>query len=191
MNSPDKALSDRIWWTRKARIEAEQRLLWTSFHANLILFYYSAFSVGTSVYYFKFAPKSEYINFVWILFSILIFCIQCFSSGFQLNRRAGLLKECYEALGNLEQKCNKASEGELIQIREDFTLLLRSCENHESLDYYRAIFNEKWISGGKIDKDLTIGMYCLILISFLSRTLLLAILYLLPFSLFLLSGDAK
>lgn len=190
MNSPDKALSDRIWWTRKARIEAEQRLLWMSFHLNLLLFYYSAFSVGTSVYYLKFAPKSEYINFVWVLFSILIFCIQCFSSGFQLNCRAGLLKECYEALGNLEQKCNKASEGELIQIREDFTLILRSCENHQSLDYYRAIFNEKWISGGKIDKDLTIGMYSLILISFLSQTLLLAILYLLPFSLFLLS-DAK
>lgn len=190
MNSPDKALSDRIWWTRKARIEAEQRLLRMSFHFNLLLFYYSAFSVGTSVYYFKFAPKSEYINFVWVLFSILIFCIQCLSSGFQLNRRAGLLKECYEALGNLEQKCNKASEGELIQIGENFTLILRSCENHQSLDYYRAIFNEKWISGGKIDKDLTIGMYSLILISFLSQTLLLAILYLLPFSLFLLS-DAK
>ena len=93
MNSPNQSLSNRIWWTRKARIEAEQRLLWTSFHANLLLFYYSAFSVGTSVYYFKFAPKSEYINFVWILFSILIFCVQCFSSGFQFDRRAGLLKE--------------------------------------------------------------------------------------------------
>ena len=78
----------------------------------------------------------------------------------------------------------------MIQIGENFTLILRSCENHQSLDYYRAIFNEKWISGGKIDKDLTIGMYSLILISFLSQTLLLAILYLLPFSLFLLS-DAK
>lgn len=191
MNSPHKALSNRIWWTRKARIEAEQRLLRISFHANLLLFYYSAFSVGTSVYYFKFAPKSEYINFVWILFSILIFCIQCFSSGFQLNRRAGLLKECYEALGNLDQKCRNANEYELIQIGKDFTLLLRSCENHQSLDYYRAIFNEKWISGGEIDKKLTIGMYSLILISFLSRILVLAILYLLPFSLFLLSSDAK
>lgn len=193
MNSPHEALklSNRIWWTRKARIEAEQRLLWTSFHANLLLFYYSAFSVGTSVYYFKFAPKSEYINFIWILFSILIFCTQCFSSGFQLNHRAGLLKECYEALGSLEQKCNSASEDELIQIRKDFTLLLRSCENHQSLDYYRAIFNEKWISGGKIDKDLTKGMYCLIAKSFLLRTLVLVVLYLLPFSLFILSSNAK
>lgn len=186
MNSPNKALSNRIWWTKKARIEAEQRLLSISFHANLLLFYYSAFSVGTSVYYFKFAPKSEYINFVWILFSILIFCVQCFSSGFQLDRRAGLLKECYEALGNLDQKCDDANEDELIQIREDYTFLLRSCENHQSLDFYRAIFNEKWISGGKTDKGLTIGMYSLILISFLSKTLVLATLYLLPFSLFLI-----
>ena len=175
MNIPNTALYNRIWWTRKARIEAEQRLLWISFHANLLLFYYSAFSVGTSVYYFKFAPQSEYINFIWILFSILIFCVQCFSSGFQLDRRAGLLKECYEALGNLEQKCNNANEDELIQIKKDFTLLLRSCENHQSLDYYRAIFNEKWISGGKIDKQLTKGMYLLILTSFLSRRLALII----------------
>ena len=183
MNTPNTELSNRIWWTRKARIEAEQRLLWISFHANLLLFYYSAFSVGTSVYYFKFAPKSEYINFVWILFSILIFCIQCFSSGFQLDRRAGLLKECYEALGNLSQKCDNANENELIQIRQEYTLLLRSCENHQSLDYYRAIFNEKWISEGKIDQKLTKGMCFLILISFLSQRLVLAILYLLPFSL--------
>lgn len=183
MNSAQELLADKIWWTKKARIEAEQRLLRNSFHLNLLLFHYSAFSVGIAIYYLKFNPESEYINFIWVLFSVLIFCIQCFASGYQFDSRAGLLKECYETLGDLEIKCKNANDEEFQKVIEEYRLILRSCENHLSIDYFRAIFNEQWVTVGNIDKKLTKSIYCILIKASLLRFLLLLLLYALPFTL--------
>ncbi|MBI1889282.1 MAG: hypothetical protein HYS18_01405 [Burkholderiales bacterium] len=48
------ALEDKLWFTRKARIYAEKRLLDFEFHAQLLLIVYSIYIVALSVVLLKF-----------------------------------------------------------------------------------------------------------------------------------------
>ncbi len=47
------AFSDNIWWTKKARIEAEKRLLMYSFQSQVLLLWYSFSGVAASIYHLK------------------------------------------------------------------------------------------------------------------------------------------
>ncbi|MDQ9032986.1 hypothetical protein RFK95_09560 [Acinetobacter pittii] len=41
--------ADNVWWTRKAKIENEARLLKYDFHGQILLLWYSFFSVAMSI----------------------------------------------------------------------------------------------------------------------------------------------
>ena len=95
------AFSDNIWWTKKARIEAEKRLLMYSFQSQVLLLWYSFSGVAASIYHLKNGTSSEEM---WVIYSVLTLCISVFISGLSFKERAALIKDSYEALNTLYYK---------------------------------------------------------------------------------------
>lgn len=131
------ALSDSIWWTRKARIQTEKRLLSDAFQAQVILLWYSFFAVFVSVYYLKFNTTNEYAGVAWVVFSVMVLIISSFSSGLGFKERAALIKECYETLSGIYQRI--IIEPSNLDVENEYEQVLGVCENHKDKDFHRAI----------------------------------------------------
>lgn len=132
------ALSDRIWWTKKSHIQCERRLLAKERHAQYIMLWYSFFSVCGSIYYLKFTDTSNNGDVAWIIFSVLVLLVSGYINGLSLKNRAGLIKDSYEALNGLYHRALHAGESEA-DVTKEYEQILSICENHEEIDYYRAV----------------------------------------------------
>lgn len=132
------AIADNIWWTRKARIQTEKRLLSNARHAQLLLLWYSFVSVGGSVYYLQFNSQSEYSNVAWVVFSVLVLCVSGFISGLSYKERAAIVKDSYESLNSLYRKA-KQKNADAESINNEYEQILSLCENHADIDYQIAL----------------------------------------------------
>lgn len=133
--------ADNVWWTRKARIQTEKRLLSNAFQSQILLFWYSFASVAVSIYHLKFATsttKSEIAGISWVIYSVLVLCISCFINGLSFKERAGLIKECYETLNDFYQKLRQ-DDADVNKLSSEYNQVLGVCENHTDNDYYRAL----------------------------------------------------
>jgi hypothetical protein len=183
------ALSDNIWWTRKARIQTEKRLLSNAFQSQILVLWYSFCSVAASVYYLKFNTHSEYSGIVWVVFSVLVLGISGFITGLSIKERAALVKEYYETLNDLYQEA-KANLSDQKIIAEDYKKVLSVCENHTDRDYYVALC-EAYLTHENpndpqngIDRKPTLYVWLLVLAYKLRRFMLFGCLYVLPVILF-------
>ena len=64
------ALADKIWWTKKARIQAAERLRKRSWHAQNLLIWYSFAAVSASVYFLKYDPGNDLAQVAMVIYSI-------------------------------------------------------------------------------------------------------------------------
>ncbi|MEH0760131.1 SLATT domain-containing protein [Vibrio sp. 16] len=135
-------LSDNIWWTRQARIRTERRLLSNAFHSQVILLWYSFFSVAVSIYYVS-SSQPENSGKYWIIYSVLVLVVSGFINGFSYKERAMLIKESYESLKTLEVKAKEIEklQGDLADVARDYEAILKKCENHEPKDYSEALYD--------------------------------------------------
>jgi len=182
-------LSDNIWWTRKARIQAEKRLLANAFQTQILLLWYSFFSVAISIYYLQFAVKNNYAGISWVVFSVLVLCISGFINGLNFKERAALIKECYETLNGLYHKANE-TDSNLPDISAKYEQVLNICENHKEIDYYIALC-ENFLTNDaskRGDKLPTHYIWLKVIAYILRRWTYLLLFYLLPFALFLAMG---
>lgn len=148
------ALSDNIWWTRKARIQTEKRLLSNSFQSQVILLWYSFFSVAVSVYYLK-TPQNGIESISWVVYSVLILCISGFINGLSFKERANLIKECYESLNSIMHKASQ-NNADIAKLSIVYESKLNACENHTDKDFAIALCQEYWASSStvrQISKD--------------------------------------
>ncbi len=148
------ALADNIWWTRKARIQTEKRLLSNAFHSQVILLWYSFFSVAVSVYYLK-NPQNGIESISWVVYSVLVLCISGFINGLSFKERANLIKECYESLNSIMYQASMPN-ADLTNLSATYESKLNACENHTDKDFAIAICQEYWASTSstrQISKD--------------------------------------
>jgi len=185
------ALSDNIWWTRKARIQTEKRLLSSAFQAQILLLWYSFCSVAAAIYYLKFNVQSEYAGVAWVVFSVLVLCISGFINGLGYKERAALVKDSYEALNGLYQRA-KENSGSTTELANEYEGILSVCENHADIDYQLALcdtylsHNNPDDSDNGLDRKPTKYVWALVVAYHVKRLLLLSGLYILPVILFLL-----
>ncbi len=133
------AFSDNIWWTRKAKIQAEKRLLANAFQAQVILLWYSFSGVAVSVYYLKFdTGNGDIAGTAWVLYSVLVLCMSGFINGLSFKERAALIKESYETLNDVYQR-TKLSGANIAELSKEYEQILGVCENHLDSDYYLAL----------------------------------------------------
>ncbi|MDO3382466.1 SLATT domain-containing protein [Gilvimarinus algae] len=133
-------LSDKIWWTRKSKIQTEKRLLSNSLQSQFLLLWYSFLSVSASVYNLKF-PAAESMQIVWIATSIWVLVISGYITGLSFKERASLIKESYQALQKLYE-LSKLPSSDQVELLEEYEKTLNLCENHKEIDYYTALCQE-------------------------------------------------
>ena len=135
------AFSDNVWWTRKARIQAEKRLLSNSFQSQLLLLWYSFFGVAVSIFYLKVDPtngQDDLASISWIVYSVLVLSISGFIAGLSFKERASLIKESYETLNTFYHKANE-DKADIGKISAEYEQIMGLCENHTDYDYYLAL----------------------------------------------------
>jgi hypothetical protein len=175
--------SDNVWWTRKARIQAEKRLLSNALQSQLLLLWYSFIGVVASVYYLKFEDKNtDLAGITWVIYSILILCISGFISALSLKERASHIKECYERLSSIYHK-SKIKKHEEEKLVAEYESILGVCENHTDADYYKALCIEYWTNADitKLDRKPRVFHWCMLTKSMIIRFAMFTALYSLPF----------
>ena len=188
------ALSGNIWWTRKARIQAEKRLLSHATHSQVLLLWYSFSGVASAIYYLEFdSGTTDVSGIVWVVFSVLVLCISGFINGLSFKERASLIKESYETLNDIlrRSKLESADSGEL---GIEYDQVLSVCENHLDRDFYAALCLEYVTNSGdvdsgtglkpRMDRSPTWYHWCSIIRWHVLNFLLLSFLYTLPVLLF-------
>ncbi|MCK4091356.1 SLATT domain-containing protein [Acinetobacter radioresistens] len=174
-----------IWWTRKAKIHHESRLLKLERHSQLLLIWYSFFTLCASILSSSENTRqivgmdSSFDPNLLTAFSILTLIMSCFVSSLNFKERAIKIKNCYEELAILsdsEPNCKKR-----------YSEILGRCENHTEIDFLYAKFNLYYSIDPAnrkdpkyIDKTITIYEYIKIIINFCSYYITIIFLYLLP-----------
>lgn len=151
------AFSDNVWWTRKARIQAEKRLLSNAFHTQILLLWYSFSGVASAIYHLSIegsnAAGQDISGITWVVFSVLVLCISGFINGLSFKERAGLIKECYETLNSFHQKAKDSSLTDPTKLSTEYDQILGVCENHSDRDYYMALCIEYVTNKNRLDKN--------------------------------------
>lgn len=130
------SLSDQIWFTRKCRIRASERLLSNYFHSNLILVWYSFLTFSFSVYLIK-DPDffNQHTDIIMVLTTGAVFTLSLFIPQLNLKTRYEKLKKNYIAMQGLVSELSLCeSKNTFFEIQGDYQELLDSVENHRSFD---------------------------------------------------------
>lgn len=130
-------LSDKIWWTKKSKIFHEKRLLAYNLHSQLLLIWYSLFTVAASTFnanslYLLGLKQNQLDPNILIIFSVLTLTMSCFVSSLNFKARSLSIKQCYENLSLIDYQNDPNYQ---------YQKLLDSCENHEDIDYITAKIN--------------------------------------------------
>lgn len=140
---------DQIWWTRRIRIQTEKRLLSNARHSQVLLLWYSFFTVALAVYHLTALPGLNDLNVMWVVFSILVLVMSGYIQGLSYTERAALVKLCYENLQALLLKANGVNDDAKEKLQKEYQEILDSCENHTVDDFYEAICVEYLTSSDK------------------------------------------
>lgn len=197
------SFSDSVWWTRKARIQTEKRLLSNAFQSQVLLLWYSFSGVASAVYYLNLGENtssSELSGIAWVVFSVLVLCVSGFINGLSFKERASLIKECYETLNGFYHT-SKDHNADVAKLSSEYDQVLGVCENHTDRDYYLALCIEHVTKPGKVDADTglkndldrcpTWYHWLFLAYWYTRRILMLAFLYVLPVLIFAALEFAK
>lgn len=172
-------LSDQIWFTRKCRIRASERLLSNYFHSNLILVWYSFLTFSFSIYLIK---EPDFFNdntdIVMVLTTGTVFTLSLFIPQLNLKTRYEDLKKNYIAMHGLSFELSLCySKNSFFEIQKYYQELLDSVENHTSFDmFYFICFEADKNCKKKLSFTEGVRLYTHIFI----RTLLITLAYTLP-----------
>lgn len=134
-------LTKRIWITKKARMNAEARLVKTNGFLQFIIVYYSAWVIGVSLMTI-FIPK-DWLNFVSIVASIMLSFASIYLPSQRYTERAKSLKKNYTNLSKLEIELELLEDESLTSesikcISDNYQDVIFQAENHKEIDFYRT-----------------------------------------------------
>jgi hypothetical protein len=167
-------LIENIWFTRKARIQASERLSMNGLHAQLILIIYSLANVTFSIAALKY---DNFLNgesdIALIIMSVSILVISMYITNIDFKGKSSKFKENYLKLQSLYEvtKTNKTDPA------EDYIQLLAECDNHKPIDdkYFRVNNNKSLTS-----RKPTFFEYIEVILYIIIRKTILILLYLAP-----------
>lgn len=135
---------NNIWFTRKARIRASERLLRNDFHAQCILIYYSSLVVCVSILDLGFDNLfNGKAGVILCALSVAVLVLSSFITSINFKGRGLAFKDNYISLHALYEKSKNANNSQLTPTQTDeYFELLKNCENHLYLDdlYARVIY---------------------------------------------------
>lgn len=147
MNEKLNSIKSNVWMTRKARINASERLLCLEKFIQYVNIYYSCFLCILSVY--SLTNTNNKVGIISTIISIVLTIFIVYLNSQKFGDRAQQLKVNYIDLQKLYFKLDNLDENttcNLIEYQNEYTDLLSNCENHSSYDYYRILLREKKIN---------------------------------------------
>jgi hypothetical protein len=135
-----KDILDKIWETKKTRINTENRLKRYSKCALWFIPYYSIYIIFISIF-----PKFEsnkQIQVLSIIGSIVILVISIITSLQKYDLCAHKFKIQYLALDSLYNKY-KDTKYDNAKVIKEYSEILSETENHETIDYIRLIVSRR------------------------------------------------
>ncbi|WP_413725274.1 SLATT domain-containing protein [Sodalis sp. RH16] len=137
MNS---TFSDKVWWTRKAKIKAERRLLNLDYYSQFLLLWYSSFLVCYSIYSLVKPPANDNESVIMVALSVLILVLTLFINNMNFKGRAMLIKQCYEKLSVIHTSSLISTP--LTELDREYQSILAASENHLERDFIKAMVDE-------------------------------------------------
>jgi|AKZA01.1.fsa_nt_gi hypothetical protein len=131
-------IQNRIWSTRKCRINASERLIRNDRFLQFCNMYYSCFLTVVSVIQLKY--NYENMEIFSVSLSVALVVILSYFNSQNYSERANRFKNNYIELHQLYDLTFYAYEEE--KILKQYYNLLNVCENHTTIDYLTFLFND-------------------------------------------------
>ncbi|MDE1485846.1 SLATT domain-containing protein [Xenorhabdus bovienii] len=132
--------SDKVWWTRKAKIKAERRLLNLDYYSQFLLLWHSSFLVCYSIYSLVKPPANDNESVIMVALSVLILVLTLFINNMNFKGRAMLIKQCYEKLSVIHT--SSLTSTTFTELDKEYQSILTVSENHLERDFIKAIVDE-------------------------------------------------
>ena len=144
--NPAQSLAHRIWFTRKAWIAAEKRLLDNEYHTQLLLVVYAAYTTCISVVLLSYESNpvdKKLIDTAMVVLAVILFGLSLYLNSKSFKDRAARFKSGYldlhdieNALGVLSAQFGTAATitGSVQILSDRYTTALRDVENHSEID---------------------------------------------------------
>lgn len=186
---------NKIWVTKKTRMESEKNLLEKNRIVNYLLIYYSACLAVMS--YLTIAKVGSFnITYISGIISLILPSVNIFQYKADYSRRATEFKECYLSLERLENECNdlilELSDITNIEealrkknvIHEKYYEILLKCENQSSIAFF--YFKKNEIKRGNKNFSISNGETAKFAISRIIMWMLILLLGILPLAIILI-----
>lgn len=137
---------NRIWITKKSRIESEKRLNKNHMFSQFLINYYTVVILGLSIWGLVIIEKSlsSKVSLLTVIASVCLFGISLFVSSFNYREKALQFKNSYLSLNELETNLDYLIESdmdinqiqmEFKELKKQYNAILEKTENHETIDY--------------------------------------------------------
>lgn len=141
-------LADKVWFTRKAWIHAEERFLKNEHHTQLLMVVYAAYTTCLSVVLLSYTPEipndKKLIDTGLAVLSIILLALSLYLNSKAFKDRAARFKVGYHDLDGIENSLKAIAEStvsggsdEFVQLANKYNKILREVENHHELDDIR------------------------------------------------------
>jgi hypothetical protein len=149
-----KRLSDKIWITRKCRINSSERLILTNRIAQFLINYFTLVVLSISIWTLYSNDASSQLSFITVIASLFLFAGTIGVNSLNYKERIVSLKSCYikldELIGDLEilkndlpQLHRDIARERFKIIRSSYQKILDEVENHNSYDYLKFQVSQK------------------------------------------------
>ena len=130
-------LSDKIWVTRKVRINTEKRLLKNAFLSHVLMIVYSSILVFSAIW--NLIHPNNDVNLMLVCGSIAVLIVSIYLSSQKFIERSLSIRNCYVQLDKIYSAVKRAEKSQDIKMIENYETkysdILLSVENHTDYDY--------------------------------------------------------
>lgn len=177
-NQLSSALSNQIWFTRKARIRAAERINANYFHSNLLLIWYSFLSFCIAITLIKYPDLlGSNSDIIMTIATGSVFSLSLYVHQLDFKNRYIGLKSNYISLQGLIfdlKVCDSMDRYK--ELYSDYLYYLDEVENHSNMDLLYFIWFESENCTRKLAFMEVIQLYAYVIL----RTSILTLLYAFP-----------
>jgi hypothetical protein len=142
------SLINKIWITRKCRINTSERLILTNTIAQLFINYFTLVVLSISIWTLYSESDNNHLSFITVVASLFLFAGTIGVNTLNFKERIAKIKNCYIQLDNLIADLEilkndlpnldrSDSKLKFEGIREGYSKILEDVENHNSYDYIK------------------------------------------------------
>lgn len=179
---------DRVWVTKKVRMESEARLNRNNYYSMFFINYYTFIVLALSIA--TLLSEDKKVALFTVIATVALFGISLFISYVRFRERALEYKESYIKLNELEASIEKVclssknyTPSELIdklhECKLKYNEILSNTENHASIDFQKVLI-EKGLKSFENNKLRYLYMSAEYYLNVIFKTALLVILLILP-----------